>query len=296
MRIRYSLLIIVLSLSTFTVGLIRMHNPRCFSPSYYKSKLEEKQDKKYLKYPYFFNAKTAYENGHYDEAVEELLKETKIHVDNALAYYLLGKIYEDHYIKGDKYYKEMAENYEKYIKLRPTREFAKHAKLKVAQFYVKEGLLKRDAEKLRIAEQYLNSLDKSDGSVRMALGAIYLDAGIYDKAIEVFEKSANLPPGEFKLKYNSLGLAYIKKEMYSNAVRVLEIAVFIDPRDKYAHNNLGFAYVQQGRLKEAKPHFAEALRIDSSYNNARRNLNWVERQLSKKEETDNTRSLVSGKK
>lgn len=115
------------------------------------------------------------------------------------------------------------------------------------------------------------------------MGAIYLDKQNYDQAITVFEKSTNLPPSELKLKYNSLGLAYIKKGSYAKAEKILEIAVRISPKDKYARNNLGFVYVQQGKLKEAKHQFAEAVELDPSYKNAVENLQWVKNELSKKE-------------
>jgi tetratricopeptide (TPR) repeat protein len=284
---RYSLLIIIVSILVIYFGIKFIVGPdkysKYFTLSYYQSKIELIMDRKFLKKPNFIKGKKEFERGHYEKAVVYLSKEIQEHDDNAPAHYLLGKIYEERYIKGNKYYAKMAENYQKYIELRrPYGSHLKHAKLKVAQFYVKEGLEKRDVEKLRIAENYLNSLDRSESSVGMYLGAIYLNAKNYDKAIAQFEKTGNLPPAELKLKYNSLGLAYIKKNMYSEAEKVLEVAVLIDPQDKYAQNNLGFTYVQQGKLSKAKPHFAEALKIDPSYENAQRNLKWVEDELVKR--------------
>lgn len=286
-RKRFSLPIIIFSTLVIIYGLISIFQPNGFSEyitlSYYKAKLEKAMDKKYFKNNNFINGKMEYENGNYEKAVVYLSKEIEEHDDNALAHYLLGKIYEEQYIKGDKYYDKMAKNYQKYIELRKLYgTHVNHAKLKVAQFYVKEGLEKRDINKLLTAEKYLNSLDKSENSVEMYLGAIYLNAKDYDKAIVAFERAGSLPLGELKIKYNSLGLAYIKKNMYEKAQRELEFAVIIDPRNKYAHNNLGFTYVQQGELSKAKPHFAEALNIDPSYKNAKQNLQWVEEKLAKK--------------
>ena len=77
-------------------------------------------------------------------------------------------------------------------------------------------------------------------------------------------------------------MAYIKKGMYAKAEKILEVAVKIDPNDKYAHNNLGFVYAQQGKLKDAKVHFAEALKLDPAYKNAEKNLLWIEKQINKK--------------
>ena len=279
---RYSLFIIICSILVIYFGIKFIVAPDKYNLSYYQLKIESIADWKFSKNPNFIKGKAEYEGGNYEKAVIYLSREIEDHDDNATAHYLLGKIYEEHLIGGKKYYSKMAENYQKYIELRrPYGTHLKHAKLKVAQFYVKEGLEKRDTKKLRIAEDYLNSLDKSESPVGMYLGAIYLNAKNYDKAIEQFEKAGNLPPAELKLKYNSLGLAYIRKNMYSEAEKVLEVAVLIDPQDKYAQNNLGFTYVQRGQLLKAKPRFAEALRIDPSYENARRNLDWVEEELAK---------------
>jgi tetratricopeptide (TPR) repeat protein len=284
---RYSLSIIFISLLTVVVANMYFEDPgkvrKYFSSTYYKSKFETIQDKEFLLHPDFISWKTAYANGNYEKAIYDLSEEIKKHDDNALAHYFLGRIYEERVVKGDKYYTEMAKHYKRYIDLRHFGEYVNHAKLTVAQFYVKEGLMRRDTEMLRIAETYLNSLDKTNGAVRMALGAIYLNTKNFDQAIDEFEKSFNLPKGELKLKYNSLGFAYIKKGMYDNAIRVLEIAILIDPKDKYAQNNLGFAYVQQGKLTVAKIHFTKALEIYPSYENANRNLFWVRKQLTRRE-------------
>jgi len=288
---RVTLPIITVSILVIIISIMYIVAPNkireYFSLSYYKSILEKAIDKKYFKNPNFTSGKMEYERGNYEKAVVYLSKEIEEHDDDALAHYLLGKIYEEQIINGDKYFDKMAKNYQKYIELRQLYgTHIDHAKLKVAQFYVKEGLEKKDKDKLKIAEDYLNSLNKSESVVGMYLGAIYLNAKAYDKAIVSFEKAGSLPLGELKIKYNSLGLAYIKKNKYKEAQRELEFAVLIDPKDKYAHNNLGFTYVQQEELSKAKPHFAEALKIDPTYENAKKNLQWVEKMLAKKSENN----------
>ena len=250
--------------------------PDKYNLSYYQSKIESIADWKFSKNSNFIKGEAEYKGGNYEKAVIYLSREIRDHDDNATAYYLLGKIYEEQFIKGNKYYAKMAENYQKYIELRrPYGTHLKHAKLKVAQFYVKEGLEKRDTKKLRIAEGYLNSLDKSESSVGMYLGAIYLNDKDYDKAIAQFERAGNLPPAELKLKYNSLGLAYIKKGMYGKAGKVLEVAVLIDPEDKYAHNNLGIVYYKMGLLDDAIREFQVALSLNPNYREARYNLSMM---------------------
>lgn len=240
---------------------------------------EELTDKYNTNDPYH-RGRVAFENGNYERAAFELneaIKNPAGPKSTANAYYLLGRISD-----SNKYYNDMVKYYEKYLELEPNGQYVRQVKIRVAQFYVKEGLMRSDSNYLRKAEEYLSLVDTSNGAARMALGAIYLDEKNYEKAIQEFERSANLDPGDLKLKYNSLGLAYIKVKMYENAARVLEIAVLIDPQDKYAQNNLGYAYVQLGKYVEAKPHFEEALKIDPSYVNAKKNLQWINRQLSQK--------------
>lgn len=227
------------------------------------------------------NAASAFNRGEFEIAIDELNEEIKKYQDHAQAYFLLGKIYEDKDFSGKKYYSKMLSNYKKYIELKPKGKRIDYAKLRVAQYYIREGLTQQNIEYLSDAEILLKSLDQNNNDVKMSLGAIYLDKQNYDQAIAMFEKSANLEPSELKLKYNSLGLAYIKKKEYAKAGRVLEIAIKIDSKDKYAHNNLGFIYAQQGKLKDAKDHFSKALTIDPSYKNAAQNLRWVEMKINK---------------
>jgi tetratricopeptide (TPR) repeat protein len=286
---RFSLFIIFASLVLNAFVIFKLEGftelpklKKYISRSYYETIMENREDKQFLKNVDFILGKKAYDEQEYDRAIRYFSREIINHDKNALAHYYLGRANEERLAKGEIYYSEISKHYAKYIDLRPHGEHVEHAKLIVGQIYVAEGLKKRDTELLKTAESYLNSLDKKNNSVRMALGAIYLDAKNYDKAIDEFEKSANLTEGELELKYNSLGLAYIKKRMYQDAIRVLEIAVLIDPEDKYAQNNLGFSYVQINKFKEAKEHFIKALRIDPLYKNARRNLQWVEKQLRKK--------------
>jgi tetratricopeptide (TPR) repeat protein len=241
------------------------------------------EDKQFSKNPHYMNAVDAYNRKEYGVAVDELKEEIDKNHDHAQAYFLLGMVYEEKKFREGKYFKDMASNYEMYIKLKPKGKRVEYAKLRVAQYYIRDGLTQQNPELLDKAEGHLKSLDQTNSEVRMALGAIYLDKGSYDQAIAALEKSANLAPSDLKLKYNSLGLAYIKKGSYAKAENILEIAVKIDPKYKYAHNNLGFVYAQRGQLKEARQHFLEALTIDPTYKNAEKNLSWVEEEISKRQ-------------
>lgn len=289
LKIRYSLAIIAASIAVSIVFLY-------FSGNVLLSKFESKElslqgdvsiitTDEAIELSKNFNytkAVSAFNNKDYGVAIDELNEEIKKYPDHAQAYFLLGKIYEDVEFEEGRFYSKMLTNYEKYIELKPNGRRIDYVKLRAAQYYIQVGLTQQKIELLDKAEGYLKSLDQNNSDVRMALGAIYLDKQNYDKAISAFEKSTNLSPSELKLKYNSLGLSYIKKGSYAKAERILRIAVKVDPKDKYVHNNIGFVYAQQGKIEEAQLHFAEALKIDPTYENAKRNLLWVEKEISKK--------------
>jgi tetratricopeptide (TPR) repeat protein len=282
LRIRYSISIIFASLVVLYISgtvLINQSKNNIHNGDFSAVTIDE--DQQFSINSNYLKAVSAFNNKEFGIALEELNEEIRKYPNHAQAYFLLGKIYEDTDFLGKKYYLKMLSNYEKYIALKPKGKRIGHVKLRVAQYYIREGLTQENVEYLNKAEILLGSLDQNDSDVRMALGAIYLDKQDYDQAISVFEKSANLEPSELKLKYNSLGLAYIKKREYAKAERILEIAIKIDPKDKYARNNLGFVYAQQGKLKEAKNRFAEALELDPEYKKAEKNLRWVEEEISK---------------
>jgi len=282
---RYSLLLIALSLAVLYVSgnfIISKIMVGVYVNDF--SIVTTDEDEKLSKNIDYLNAVSAFNSKDYDVAVDGLKKELEKYPNHAQAYFLLGKIYEDVKFPEGKFYSIMVSNYEKYIKLKPKGKRIDYVKLRVAQYYIQIGLRENNIEKLNKAEEYLKSLDQNSSDVKMALGAIYLDKKNYDQAIVEFEKSANLPPSELKIKYNSLGLAYIKKRAFGKAEKILEIAVKIDPKDKYAHNNLGFVYAMQGKLMNAKAQFIEALDLDPSYKNAEKNLNWVEEEINKRKD------------
>jgi tetratricopeptide (TPR) repeat protein len=283
LKIRYSLVIITASLVfLYFSGKVLLNYFKATNHKDNFSIVTIDEDKNLSRNSNYVNAVIAYNKKEFEVAIDELNEEIRKYPDHAQAYFLLGKIYEDIKFREGKYYSRMISNYEKYIDLKPKGERIEHVKLRVAQYYVQVGLTQQSVEKLNKAEEYLKSLDQNNSDVKMALGAIYLNKQNYDKAIAEFEKSANLAPSELKLKYNSLGLAYIKKKAYAKAEKILEVAIKIDPKDKYAHNNLGFVYAQQGKLNDAKAQFSEAVKIDPTYRNAEKNLIWVEKEISKK--------------
>lgn len=289
LRIRYSILLLLFSIAVMGVASKWWYeriNDIDTTPNYGSSNKNSinitlDDDSEFSESLNYKNAVEAYVNKDFAFAIAELESEVKKNPLHAQAYFLAGKIFEDIDFPGGKYLSKMAVYYEKYIEQKPNGVKAEYCKLKLAQYYVKIGLNQQNAELLEKAEKYLTSLDVDNNDVRMTLGAIYLDQKNYIKAIAEFERSANLRPNELRLKYNSLGLAYIKIGSYEKAEKVLNIAVQIKPDDRFAHNNLGFTYLRLRKYKEAQSQFIAALKIDPKYKNAQDNLEWVNTLISK---------------
>lgn len=287
MRFRYVIIlgVIAVALNIFNFALWNKSNQEDVKTADAKSMHDQRiseysndafdEDSEFSKSQSYMNAANAFYKKDYEIAINELNVDIEKTPNHAQSYFLLGKIYEDAIFPSGRYFSKMVKNYEKYIELKPNGFRVEHAKLKLAQYYVSVGLTEQNPENLDKAEKYLKSLNQDNSEVKMALGAIYLDRKNFKQAITEFEKSANLQPNELRLKYNSLGLAYIKTGRYGNAENVLKIAIQIEPENKFAHNNLGFVYLRLKKIEGAKAQFREALRIDPEYKNAKDNLEWL---------------------
>ncbi len=237
------------------------------------------EDRQYSKSDNYQLAVKAYEEKEFESALRYLKEEINKNPDHAQAYFLLGKIYEDVRFDNGKYFSKMQHYYEKYLSIKPKGIRTEYVKLKLAQYYLREGLKGGNETLLAKAEDYLLSLDQTNGMVKMGLGAIYMNSEKYEQAIIEFEKAITLPDEELKLKYSSLGLAYIKTKNWDKAEKYLQVAVKIDPSNKYVHYMLGFTYMKKNKLEDAELSFKEALMLDPKYKYAKINLRRVQKAL-----------------
>ncbi len=115
-------------------------------------------------------------------------------------------------------------------------------------------------------------LKESDqATTKNILGLAFLRRGMFDEAINEFEEAIVLDP-ENSAIYNNLGKAYIGVDKIEDATRVLEQAVEISPNFADIHNNLGYAYLKQEFCKKAVEHFQKAVELNSYYAEAFYNL------------------------
>ncbi len=145
----------------------------------------------------------------------------------------------------------------------------------------------------------------SSQAAHVNLGRIYEQRRDFEKAIQMYRRSAELLPGDFVAYYN-LGNAYRgagedrkaiiayekaidiyphKADMYNNlgnaykevgdpgkAIEQFEKAMSVDPGHPWAYNNIGVLYNQLGDNKKARFYYEKAISVDPGYADAYFNL------------------------
>jgi tetratricopeptide (TPR) repeat protein len=81
------------------------------------------------------------------------------------------------------------------------------------------------------------------------LAGIYYSDGIFDKSEIEYKKALELDPNVQQARY-FLGLIYLKKNMYPEAIENLKKQSFMTPGNEQIYFNLGIAYYQQSKLEE----------------------------------------------
>lgn len=103
------------------------------------------------------------------------------------------------------------------------------------------------------------------------LGLAFMRKGMFNEAIDEFEDAIVLDP-ENSIIYNNLGNAYIEVERLEEAIDVLEKAILLSPDFADLHNNLGRAYLKMSQCKNAVGAFEKAISINTYYPDAYYNL------------------------
>ncbi len=112
---------------------------------------------------------------------------------------------------------------------------------------------------------------EGDFNFYLRQGALSLNSGDYEKAIEQFSQAAALRPDSPKT-YNFLGIAYFYQKNYKLAKKQFERAVVIDSSYAEAYNNLGSVYFMTGQFEEAEKILRKALSLSTNLVSANYNL------------------------
>jgi predicted TPR repeat methyltransferase len=123
-----------------------------------------------------------------------------------------------------------------------------------ASFAHREGRL---AEAEKVYREVLRR--KPDwGQVLNALGTVFLDRSLPDKAMKVFKKAANLKPPNIPASYN-LGRLMQRENDHKGAISIYRAMLEKQPDLGDAWNNLGVAYRETGDPDEAMSCFHKAV-------------------------------------
>ena len=98
-----------------------------------------------------------------------------------------------------------------------------------------------------------------------------------ERQIEGYERLAKDQPASGGIQ-RALGAAYLRLGRVPDAVRALEQAVRLGPRDATAHYNFGHALAASGRLDDAAREFETAARLQPAFVEAQNNLGALLRQ------------------
>ena len=95
------------------------------------------------------------------------------------------------------------------------------------------------------------------------LGVLYSKRGLYDKALEEYEKALAINP-TYATAHNNLGVLYSMRGLYDKALEEYEKALASNPNFAEAHTNRGNAYFRKGEYDKALEEYEKALASNPS--------------------------------
>lgn len=114
-------------------------------------------------------------------------------------------------------------------------------------------------------------LAPTDSETRTLLAEMLAKAGASDEADAQFARVEAGSPDDPRVAYKQ-GNLYRDQKKPDLAIGAYRRAITIDPNHKFAHNNLGVVYMEKGDYANAVVHFKRVLELDPSYDKAMLNL------------------------
>ncbi len=219
---------------------------------------------------YYNLGRQYYENGKYQEAIEELQKAIDANPEyyEALVYMFLS------YANiGD--IDQASEYFTKAIKVKPKSSIT---------YTIFAQALKKAKKSDDAAKMYETAirLDEKNIDAYNALGIIYAEKGQYEKAEDIWSKASKIDPDSKEINANLERLSKVKSALltehikkgdkyasegkYISAIKEYEKALEIDDKNTSIHNNLGVLYGLTGKDDAAIAEFEKV--IDINPNNA----------------------------
>jgi len=202
-------------------------------------------------YKYFLKGREDYEKLYYDDARQSLEKAVELDPEFAVAYLYLAYAY-----NGLRLTKSCNEAYE-IAKVHSEKATGKE-RLYIEAAYA--GAVERNPEKrFRILEQMTKEYPK-EKRVHHELGGYFLSSGLYDEAIDEYNKSLELDPN-YGLAFNALAFVYVIKGDFERAIEYYKRYASVCPEDANPLDSMAHCYFLIGRLDEAIAKYKEALEI-----------------------------------
>ena len=103
-------------------------------------------------------------------------------------------------------------------------------------------------------------MESEDADALNDSGKSALDAKNYMLAIDLLNKALKIAP-RHKWAWNNLGLAYMNTQRYDESVAAYRKQIEIQPKDLYVYNNLGQVLQLQGKYADARDAFEKQIAI-----------------------------------
>ena len=139
-------------------------------------------------------------------------------------------------------------------------------RLKLGQIFLQQGMF----EPALTQFQNLRAREPNSAPAHQGIGHVYLLQGKLREAEEALTKAVALDPSSW-LSHNLLGLAYDQGQRHAEAITAYKTALALRPREPGVLNNLGLAYALSGDHEAAIQAYEQAVAAGSAppklYNN-----------------------------
>ena len=212
----------------------------------------------------FEEAKTAYTEKRYDEAVRLFSAYTSQKPGNVWGYYMLGL---SSWKTGDR--DQAVSAFRQAIEKDST-----HAKsrLNLSRVLLEQGKAQEALPEVKATLRF----DSTSSEGYRLLGRVKDELGDHTGAVEAFKRAIVLDSRD-AWSMNNIGRVAIGQEQFVEALGPIARAIEIDSSVAAFQNNLGIALEHTGHVSQAVDAYRAALAIDSSYQRAAVNLARVEK-------------------
>ena len=89
----------------------------------------------------------------------------------------------------------------------------------------------------------------------------YIQLGYWQNSVTILERAIEINPND-RFAQANLGVAFLRRSSYDDAIAHFEKALQIDPCDAMSHLNIGVALFRENKIDEAVSHFEKAAALD----------------------------------